>query len=272
MIIPEIIRVSPLSTDRVIISWRAQQSLEPLQDYDFTLERSESNESGFEHISPLGYTPDFVDQINLRKIWKSTVYRIKSTNRLTGDVGYSAEMAIGVAPNLEALEIVRRNNILLKNRRHGIGTPVAVFKRKTQGTSCSCWDPDKQRTKTSNCTECYGTHIDGGFYEPILVWANLTPPAKMVQLPQWGEMEPNEARIFFSNYPELNPKDVIFVQPRMTFYTVEKVEVSSRREVVLHQLISASGVDRGRPYYKLLDKHPYLVDTILNMASDIKVS
>jgi hypothetical protein len=85
-------------------------------------------------------------------------------------------------------------------------------------------------------------------------------------------MEPNESRLFFNNYPELCPKDLILVPHTMMFYTVEKVETSTRRDYILHQVVSASGHDRGHISYNLLTKHPDIMDHLYTERARIKTS
>jgi hypothetical protein len=177
-----------------------------------------------------------------------------------------------VPPNLEALEIVRRNDILLKNKRHGIGVPVAIFKEKKIGPSCICWDRNKQRVRRSSCDECFGSHIQGGYYKPLIVWANLSPDTKMVQIPQWGEMEPNEKRIFMSNYPVLSPRDLIYNPSNATMYMIDKIETSERRGTMLHQIVSASFLDRNSVVYKLLDREQDLDKNLREETMKIKRS
>lgn len=272
MITATILSILPISSDKICVSWEFSKSVEDFRDYIFTLERSESPESGFESVLKFGHITEAVDSVRFKKIWRDLSYRIKSVNTSTGEAKYSDVATMSSAPNLEALEIVRRADILLKNRRHGTGVPVAVFKHKNIGPSCECWDENKQRLRTSNCPYCYGGRIEGGYYSPIITWANTSPPTKLVQIPQWGEMEPNEARIFFNNYPGLNPKDLIFSPASMTFFTVEKIETTTRREYILHQIVSASGLDRSHIVYRLLNEYPDIVDRLKEERARIKTS
>lgn len=268
----ESITIRPLKVDTLHISWVFTKTLESFQDFAFTLERSESPESGFIAITTFNHTTEYIDELYYRRLWKNLYYRVKIENKRTGAISYSIVGSLMTPPNLEALEIIRRNDILLRNRRHGTGVPVAVFTKKRIGPACECWDVDKQRLRTSNCRSCYGSHIHGGFYSPIISWANFTPNTKLIQIPQWGEMEPNEQRLFMSNYPVLSPGDVIFEPSSMSVYTVEKIETSERRGTMLHQIVSASFIDRNSALYSLLDETPDLIERLKTEASRIKRS
>ena len=253
------IKILPVSEDKLHISWKFKQTVENFQEYSFILERSEDPDSGFESVFHFNHDVEYIDSVVFKKLWRNLYYRIKICHIPTGEVKYSKSFTLSTAPDLEALEIVRRTNIMLKNRRHGIGTPIAVFKQKTVGPKCLvCWDFNKQKVRSSTCDACFKTGIEGGFYDPIITWANLTPPQKMVQLPQWGEMEPHEARVFFSNEPKLNPKDLIYIPEDMTFMQIERVETSARRGYILHQIVSASYIERSSIIYELLNKYPDL--------------
>lgn len=272
MITVSYIKVIPLNTNSLKVSWQFTQTPEDFRDYTFTLERSEDPQSGFVPIFDFNHALYFIDKLTYKKIWRSLYYRVVSRNIKTGQTFESKAFPVSVAPDLESLEIVRRNDILLKNKRHGTGSPVAVFKLKTIGPKClACWDFNKQKVRSSFCDVCYKTGIEGGYYEPIITWANLNPPQKMSQLPQFGERENNDQRFFFNNSPELNPKDLIFVPSSLIFYQVERVETSTRREYILHQLVAVSGIERSSIVYRLLDDYPDLINELAKARNEIKL-
>lgn len=264
--------VNPVKVDKIQVKWIFKPTFENFNDYVFRLERSESPESAFVPIFRFTDAMQYLDVINYRRLWKTIYYRIRITHIATGKEEISDPAQFEYAPNLEALEIIRRNDILLKNKRHGIGVPVVVFLRKQDGPRCNCWDPDKKRVRVSNCEECYQTGYAHGFYDPIVTWANMSPDNKAAPLPQWGETETNDTRIFLSNYPEVEPKDVI-IEPRLLrVWMVENVETSQRRGHLLHQLVTMSYLDRNSVLYKLLERHPNLPDLIEAQQKRIELS
>ena len=258
--------------DQVLIEWKFSQTLEDFHDYSFELQRSKSPEDDYETIFRFLDESQFLDNVNYKRLWANLFYRIKITQISTGKIIETDPQEFGYEPNLEALEIIRRNDILLKNKRHGIGVPVIVFLRKRQGIDCNCWDRDKKRFKTSNCTDCYGGRFLGGFSAPIITWANLTPDRKGVTIPQWGEQETNESRLFFSNYPIITPKDIIIDPGKMILWTAENIETSERRGHLLHQLVSVSFVDRNSVYYKLIEKYPDVITNARTLKNRIDLS
>ena len=266
------VKIIPVAENRIYISWKFKQTLENFQEYIFILERSEDPASGYIPVFEFNHNIEYTDSVWFKKIWRNLYYRFQIVHTPSGTVNYTKAYRMSVAPDLEALEIVRRNNIMLRNRRYGTGTPIAVFKQKTVGPKCPvCWDYNKQKIRSSTCDECFKTGIEGGYYDPIITWANLTPPQKMVQIPQWGEMEPNEIRIFLSNEPVVNPKDIFFAPNDMLFYQINQIEISSRRGYLLHQLAAASVLDRSSIIYKLLNKYPQLTEQLDTEREKIKL-
>lgn len=266
------INVLPIKPDRVLVKWCFEPTFEDFNNFQFSLQKSASPESEYETIYTFTDNNQFVDIADYRRLWTSLNYRIVSKDKISGKEHISSPAQMGYAPNLEALEIIRRNDILLKNKRHGIGVPVAVFIRKHEGARCECWDIDKKRSRKSNCDDCFGTGFYNGVYPPIITWANLTPDNKTNPLPQWGETEPNDTRLFFSNYPEISPKDVIVEPTLMRVWIVESVETSARRGHMLHQLVTVSFLDRNNAFYKIVDKYKTLIDSIAKEKSKIDLS
>lgn len=264
MLLPEITKIIPISLTQIKITWEFPVTAEDIGEYEYTLISSEApgETSGHNGDEPAGdvllvfnHEKEYFGDINVRKMWKDTYFQIIGRNKRTGEFGHTKWKKMESEPDLEALEIVRRNNILLTNKRHGIGVPVYVFKLKTVGPHCpDCWDFNKQKIRSSTCDSCFKTGIIGGYYSPIKTYANLTPPQKQVQIPQWGEMEANEIRIFMNNEPSVNPKDLIYIPARLSMYRVEQVETSCRRNFVLHQLVAASGIEKSSVVYGLVDR------------------
>jgi hypothetical protein len=272
MITIERIDVRPVKVDKVMISWKFTPSFESFANYSFELQRSRAPDSDYETVYRFTDASQYLDDVQYKRLWSTLYYRIKTTNTSDGKTVYSAAYSMGYAPNMEALEIIRRHDILLRNKRHGTGVPVIVMLRKHQGIQCTCWDPDKKRVRISNCEECFGTGFYEGFHAPIITWANLTPDKKEIQIPQWGEAEQNNSRIFLSNYPVVSPKDVIINTEKMVLWTVEASDTSERRGCLLHQLLTVSFLDRSSVLYKLLEKYPEIIDSVSQQQSRIEKS
>lgn len=271
MITVESLKVTPVKIGQVLVTWSFSQTLENFNDYTFELQRSESPEDGYLTIGYLTDETFFLDDVNYVKLWKNLYWRMVISNKITGEIWLSEPATIGYMPNAEAVEIVRRLDILLSNPRHGIGIPCLAFIRKTSGNSCECWDSEKRKLRKSNCDSCYGTHFENGFYSPIKIWVNFTPDTKSAPITEWGETEPNEARVLVSNYPLLNPKDIIFDPVNVRMYLVNDVSISSRRSYVLHQMLSLGYLDRTSSTYQLQEKYSDVIKKLVNDANSLKL-
>jgi hypothetical protein len=267
------LQVRPLKKDQALITWSFSQTLEDFSNYEFTLLRSESEAEGsFETIFKFTDEVSYLDKgIWVVRLWRSLFYKVHSKNKLTGEEHETEPACVGMPPNLEAMEIVRRHEILLSNPRHGIGTPCAAFNRKKSGVACECWDAEKKRMRKSDCTDCFGTHFLNGFYAPQLIWINFSPDSKTVVIPEWGESEPNDSKALTTNYPELSPKDVIVDPNHYVCFIVNNVEVSARRNYGLHQVMDLGYVDRSHVLYSLLDKYKTFMDSVLAVSANIEL-
>lgn len=266
------ILVQPVNTDKILVRWEYAPTLENFSEYTFELQRSNSPESGFQTVFKFQDAIQFLDDLNFRRLWKNIYYRVVVTHTQTGKTATSSEYGFDYEPNLEALEIIRRNDILLKNRRHGVGLPVAVFIRKREGVRCECWDSEKKRVRVSNCDDCFQTGYYHGFYDPIIAWGNFTPDSKASLVEQPGEREPNDNKVFFSNYPILLPRDVVIDVTLMRAWMIDGVDTSARRGHLLHQLVTMSLLDRNHVLYKLIERYPDLISKVQEQKNRIKLA
>lgn len=123
--------------------------------------------------------------------------------------------------------------------RYAGGVPVAIFQRRREaGVRChSCWDPVTRSVTKSNCTVCFGTGWIEGYYDPIYAWADLSPNQKLVKVLEWGEKQPSQIDIMFSDYPRLRPGDVfaeLTTPRRLKVMTTQQTE---RRRTPMLQFV-----------------------------------
>lgn len=264
--------VSPLKVDRVLVKWAFVPTHDSFADYELTLERSLAPHEGYTTVYRFVDDTQYADRLHYRRLWQQLYYRVRSRNTNTNEVWVSDPVKIQYSPNLEAIEIIRRNDLLLRNKRHGIGVPVVIFLRKHEGVRCECWDTEKSRPRKSNCDDCFQTGFYNGYYAPVYTWANPNPAQRSNPRPQWGETETNDTRMFLSNYPELHAKDLILNSSLMQLWEVDSVDPTFRRGHLLHQLVTVSYVDRNHVFYKLLEKYPGIPDEVAKLVNRIKNS
>lgn len=132
-------------------------------------------------------------------------YRIRLTTSLNNTYVSPPVGAMGVLSPREwgyAQEIIRKER--LNMRRSAI--PGLLYKAKRAGTPCpDCLDPDLGQVTDSKCLTCFGLRIDGGYYDPVEVYADLQPSGHDLKRSfQTGPMdEPwvHTARMLASPYP-----------------------------------------------------------------------
>jgi len=78
-----------------------------------------------------------------------------------------------------AKEIVRKEHLLMRKRA---GTPGWLLKRRLWGEPCTCVNPITGQIENSTCPICYGTGIEGGYYEAFEFWVTMNPSQRIVKL------------------------------------------------------------------------------------------
>ena len=108
------------------------------------------------------------------------------------------------------------------------GQPLAVLKKKTFGTYCTCYDSTLGRQTESNCEDCYDTGFDGGYYDSIIVSGILNAYPKRQMIMDWGVWEPGDAMMTLQSYPVISPDDVLVdrVNKRWKIITVNPTNKS----------------------------------------------
>ena len=140
-------------------------------------------------------------------------------------------------PDAVALEMVRRNNLVLELYS---GMPCMVLIKKTWGPMCtSCYDESLNTSTSSKCKVCYNTKYIGGYYDPMLVYIEMHESGKSDKNYAGLRMAPDARRFWTTNVPELKMGDV-FVDPSNTRWIIEDVDMQTARlGFIVRQLFTA---------------------------------
>lgn len=266
MLVVDKISVRPLSVTAAEVTWEIVPTEEPLIHTRFHVLRSESPEGPYVDVSgPLVNGFSFIDHVNLKQKLNTISWRIRSDHVPTGvSVTYpngNPSEAFIFHPNMDrasiegnfdqdffALEIVRRNNLLL---RRFTGRLLAYFPVKAQGARCpQCWDNLKKRTNSSACTNCYGTGYMGGYYNQINVFIDVNPSPNLVQLSNFGKLEVNNTVMFMSNFPIAKPSDLI-VEPTNRRWRVVQVNSVTQKRYTVQQYLQVEEIEKSDPEFLL---------------------
>lgn len=137
-------------------------------------------------------------------------------------------------------EAIRRNSWILDQG----GERVKVFIRKWHGERCRfCYDEDYDRPR-SDCSECFGTGILGGYSGPYEL--RIAPPdaAKKITLTELGLSLDMDYQVWTGPSPLLTQRDFIVKQNNERF-SIGPVTVQSNRGNILQQEFSISLIDQN---------------------------
>lgn len=223
--------------DSITIFWELDDYVVEREDdifaYNFFLSKSESISGPFDFVyGPLKNVFMFRDSVHpnnhkLRNIYyKLTIIDTRTNEEL--EIGPTAQIA---EPDLMALEIIRQEDMLLRNF---IGRRCMIFPAKTFGARCICIEPTLQRQQIGNCLTCYGIGYTGGYNTPILSYIQFDPNPKNIQLTPHVNWTTNVSNIRLSAFPPISPSDLI-VEPEGERWIVCDVRVTQRLRYDIHQ-------------------------------------
>lgn len=243
--------VQSFSLEFLDIRWEIADTRENPSDYSFTVQRSESPEGPFEPVSqPLVGAFVFRDKtVDMIARWRTYYYQIVIRKLVGGETANSHVECLRVQPDRAALYMIREQQLL--NKVH-IGTPVLIYKRRSQGPQCpSCYDPVRGRTTDSSCTVCFSSKYRGGYLAPIPTFVNVSPGNRTKQPQALVTLEPDERMFDMSGYPPLSVGDMI-VEPTNRRWRVTSIQERTKQGFVIRQLVRVTRV----PQLDIFQKFP----------------
>ena len=160
------------------------------------------------------------------------------------------EISCRSAFDIEALdyiwrEAIRRNRWILDQG----GERVKIFIRKWMGEKCPSFQYNYQQSH-NDCIDCMGTGIIGGYSGPYD--AIVAPPEteKMIELADMGLHIRYDWATFMTDYPLINPRDII-VRQNNERYVIGPVNPQGQRGVIFQQHFTMSYIDQGDIRYKI---------------------
>jgi len=228
--------------DALIAGWVIKPTIEDISLYRFSVWRSNTPDTGFTKVvDGLQNLFAYKDaDIDLKSKWRKFYYKVQVylASDLTKLV-WSKVTSSNLKPDVYALEIIRRNNLLLKNF---VGQSTYAFVRRTWGQRCTaCWDAIKQRKTQSNCAVCFNTGWVGGFFDPINLNVNFNPPPEMIRHAQF-EIQPEQTVAWCSNFPPLSPKDIL-VESGRNRWRIVQISKTEKRRTLVHQVLQLTKIN-----------------------------
>jgi hypothetical protein len=243
--------ITSFSKDYLQVNWTIEPTVEDVNLYSFSLLRSNSPSGPFMTVKE-GITGQFGFKdttVNLISDWRKYYYKVKTVEIAdTNNFVESEAFTQGYEPDTVALEIIRRNNLILGN--DFTGRPVFVFIKRTFGQRCGeCWDYITKRRCKSGCLTCFDTGFVNGYFTPMIRQMNINPEHEKVQMQKF-KIEPNQTAGWLSNEPALSPGDLI-VEGLNQRWRVIDVRKTEKRRTLLHQTVRLTSVNNSDIEYKL---------------------
>jgi hypothetical protein len=203
-----------ITNQRVMVSWVFTRDFTAPGPYTFTLQRATgvtTNESDWQDIAQCVDQPWIYDNSPLSSTLQIPVYY--RVILVDGDGVRYVSQAVTEEAYWDrydwqiAKEIVRKESMLLRKRS---GVRGWLLKRRTFGDACTqCTDPVTGQILNSQCTACYGTGVEGGYFEPFEYWIALDPAERKTRLdPEAGYMTVVVETARALAYPIPQPNDL----------------------------------------------------------------
>lgn len=248
------LRIRSLDVDFHEVTWEiaptaSSASSVDVFDYTFTVLRSGGPEGPYEAISPeMNDQFIFVDN-NIKRfdIYREYFYKIRLTEKSSGDTRDFGPERLSPDPDLVALELRKHMNLLF---REFIGRCCWALPLRTFGQRCDCFSETLQKSVRSGCRTCFGTGYVRGFFSPIEVWISIDPPAKDKQQTNVGELQQQNTTARVGYWPPLKPGDVL-VEPENVRWRITQVSQTEQVRAVVHQELQMHRIPKNDIEYAI---------------------
>jgi hypothetical protein len=248
---------------RVILQWKLQIPVgDSLANYSVSVWRTEASDNSLQPISGLLSAAKHNSFVDISTKFLDAQKNYSYMFKLHRVANITPERPAGVVAESDAISwdwprdvvhefIVGEHNFKF---RHVSGVPVLVFNRMYDGNGVkcpNCWNPVIKKVMRSDCETCFGTGTPNGFYEPIYTWADLSPESNSTQIVEWGEKQPSQMDVIFSDYPRLRTKDIIVELGSGKHWAVVNSMNAEKRRSAMLQLIRLDLINPSDVEYKL---------------------
>jgi len=257
----EITRCIPVWPRRVYIQWIIRNPVS-VPHYLFKVERSGSHHGPWEllvedledeyfYVDNNIQSPHNDSSMGMMSLERKPYYRVTAE---PGDL----EVIGDTWPALDH----RRRGIHYKLTRDalryfkvGVGTEVAIFKRRRWGEKCPiCLSSTGQSTR-AHCSTCFGTGFVGGYWNPVYTYAQRRPSPIQIQTAPQGDVESNVIQILMPHIPIVDMQDVLVFLRDDTRYEIKSVTPTLIHSLIVHQELVVSELARSSREYGLKADH-----------------
>ena len=245
------INVESFDLDFLDVSWSLADTSERLARYSIYVQKSvDGSEGPWREVAgplPGNHTTFRDNDVNQFHNWRQYFYRLRIVDQETSLEYVSAAYSQVSAPDLIAIELKRRFELVLQEFA---GRKVLLFPAITSGFRCpSCYVTSPQgfsigRQTTQNCQTCFDTTFVGGFASPIVCYIQIDPAVRGIQRNDTQEQDRQDSTARMSGYPIVKPRDVIVEAENIRWEIQSMVPTEKSRSIVsqsvtLHRIPSS---------------------------------
>lgn len=242
---------TPLNIGQVLLKWQFDET--PLV-LDLFKSFEHEDEEEVRHLVNLPRDQErFIDFDDSTSITVNRFYKIRTRFASTPEGHYEffgpAEI-VKIHP--EAKAMLRKNSVVLPKFKK-IGAPSLLFVRRKAGEECTrCYNPVLERREVSDCEECSGTGIIGGYHKPIELTLFDSQTLKMHRMnPEGIERQTIQADFWTSGVPLIESQDVLVNKFKNARYRVSAVQRVEHRNFPVAQLLQVSYLNPNEIEYRL---------------------
>lgn len=244
---------SELGLEKAFITFEIEDTNEDIYNYNFSLYRSTFEEGEYELILSniqnfecFDYGVDLYRH-DIRYFYKIIVEEIATGKKAEGEV-FTLD---GAEEDIYAFYMSQLYNVYLDNCIQN--SKLLLLKKKRSGTRCKCYDDIRGTSRQSKCTECYGTTIEGGYFNPTEISCSYFNSAAENEIfsPSIITDDETPIQLWTPNYPIIKTGDVLVDSRENKRYIVMSVQPSKKSGFLVRQTIQAQRIPKTNIIYKL---------------------
>jgi hypothetical protein len=250
-------RVVSFSLEYQDVFWEVRPTTEDLQQYEFFVQRSESEAGPWKVIAGPLVDRYYVRDNGVPMITtnaRTLFYRIRALHVPSGRELYSATVDREGVPNLLAQEMIRRERILFEEF---VGTRCWLFPRRSFGQRCpNCYDDILGKKLDSQCPTCWGTGFSGGYHYPISFWGQIDSAEETEQVTTEDHRRVQHSQARTGPSPAVKPLDLVIDFQNRRWRVIQCTGTTSLGATVRQEFRLAQ-IQRG----SIEDKIPLKIET-----------
>lgn len=239
--------------------WRIQWHIEGITNDDTIIVQRGSSQLGpWEDIASLeSHIVFYTDTVpNFRGFFSNLYYRLIVKDVDDNEKGISAPFNGEKYGNRIVNEIVRQHELLLNGTNSHPGymsRRFACYKKTRFGTPCTaCLHVDTREVMVDNCKICGGSRTLEGWSNPAVFYGRwLSPVMKQTSITPTTEAEMNNKQLFLSNYPVIDPTDILIEEDGNHAWQISSVTATQPGGFLASQQLTVSQIDPQQIQAKL---------------------